>query len=69
VSKLSTLPSWIFRAFVLMAIAMVTSLAGVTSCDGVVAAVLDAAEAPAAATPAETAPAPNPFAGLKPAFT
>ena len=62
-SKPSTLALWILPALALVALALTASFAGA------VVAARDSTGAPAAATPTGTAPAPNPFAGLKAAFT
>ena len=67
--KPSFLPMRIFPMLALAALAVVAVLAAVTSCVGAAATAQDSTGAPAVLTPAETVPAPNPFAGLKPAFT
>jgi hypothetical protein len=69
VTKPNLFPLRIFPALTLAALAVATSFAAVASCAGTVAAAQDLTGAPAAPTPAGTAPAPNPFAGLKPVFT
>lgn len=68
-SKPSTLPLRIIPALALASLAVGAPLVAGTSCVVAVAAAQDSTGAPAAATPAGTTPAPNPFAGLKPAFT
>jgi hypothetical protein len=62
-------PSRILPALALAGVAMATSLVVVAFCAVAMAVAQDSNEAPAAKTSAELAPAPNPFAGLKPAFT